>query len=324
MSFSTSILKTFSFLLFFSFFVCPCFAHEPKRLNIVASFSILGDITKEIGGEFVDVITIVGPNGDAHVYEPTPQDAQKLAHADLVIINGLGFEGWLDRLIKASGYKGEIITATQNIQPRYDHTGCACKHGTHHLDPHAWHALENAKKYASTIQEGLSKKDPKHNSDYIKKRVTFHQKCDDLHRKTQKKMIHIPDKKRLVITTHDGFGYLGESYNICFLSPVGLSTDADPSAKKMAEIIDYVTKHNIHTVFLENITSPKLMQQIVDETNASIGPVLYSDALSDANGPAKTYLEMMAYNIDCLIQGMKDPPPPPLSSSSALTLQKID
>lgn len=295
------------FIFFFlsmglSLFSLEVFSSAP--LKVVASFSILGDLVAEVGGKYIDLQTIVAPNGDTHVYEPTPKDATHVAQADLVFINGFGFEGWIERLIEASGYKGSVIIASSKIAPRYDNSHCKCKNRHHHLDPHAWHNIPNVKSYVSVIEEALSQRDPEHKDFYHQNAQIYQKKLDGLEQKIQKDFSTVSSEKRIAITTHDGFGYFGDHYGIKFLSPVGLSTESEPSAKTIARLIDFIKTHKIKVLFLENITSPKLMEQISSETNVKVGSVLYSDALSDKSGPAPTYLQMMEYNAKALANGM--------------------
>ena len=296
-------LSPILFGVILSFYCQQVFSSPP--LKVVASFSILGDLVRQIGGESIDLQTIVGPNEDTHVYEPTPKDVKRVAEANLVFINGFGFEGWIERLIEASGYKGPVVVVSSEITPRYDSTYCKCKSKHHHLDPHAWHNVPNVKSYISVIAKALSQKDPEHKDLYQMNAQTYQKKLDKIEHIIQKDFSEVPIAKRVAITTHDGFGYFGDHYGIQFLSPVGLSTESEPSAKTIAQLIDFIKSHEIKVLFLENITSPKLMEQIASETNANLGAVLYSDALSDASGPASTYLQMMEYNAKALAMGMR-------------------
>ena len=285
------------------------YANGPSPLKVVSSFSILSDLIQNVGGHHISLETIVGPNSDTHVYEPTPKDAQRLSEADLVFINGLQFEGWIERLIATSGYKGPIIIASRDIEPRYSKKECACSdqhHGysSQKLDPHAWHNIPNVQSYIRVIEKTLSEKDPLHRQDYADNAASYLEKLQALEKKIQHDFSTIPSEKRMSITTHDGFGYLGDHYGIRFLAPVGLSTESEPSAQTVAHLIDFIKTNNIKVLFLENITSPKLIQQIAYETKAEIGPILYSDALSDTEGPASTYLAMMRHNTQMLLNGM--------------------
>lgn len=296
-----------TFLLGWSFFLPLSIYGQDKKvepLKVIASFSILKDIIEKVGKDNVVVEGIVGPNSDTHIYEPTPQDAKKLAHADLVFINGLGFEGWIDRLIEASGYEGNVIKVTENITPLHDHSHCKCKKEGHHLDPHVWHSIQNVMRYVDTIMEAFIQKDPQHEKVYRQNAEEYKKNLEELHKELKKRFAHIPKEKRVIVTTHEGFGYLGSAYDITFLSPVGVSTEAEPSPKTLASIIKEIKRLGIKTIFAENITSPKLMEQLSQETGAKVGPVVYSDALSDKDGPASTYLEMMTYNAEKFLESL--------------------
>lgn len=277
-----------------------------EPLKVVTSFSILRDLVQEIGGNNIIVDNIVGINSDTHVYEPTPQDAKKLANADLVFINGMGFEGWIKRLIEASGYKGEVIETTSNIVHKQDASHSQCENKAHSMDPHAWHSLKNVIQYVNVITEGLIKKDPIHAAEYRKNAKRYKQKLEALDKELKTKFSQIPLDDRIIVTTHNGFRYFGKEYGISFLSPVGLSTDSEPSPKTIAQIIEKIKESGIKTIFLENITSPKLIEQLAQETGAKIGPVIYSDALSGKDGPASTYLDMMSYNANLFLQSLKE------------------
>ncbi|MBS0185665.1 MAG: metal ABC transporter substrate-binding protein [Proteobacteria bacterium] len=306
---SSHLMISFKKIFFLLMFLLPGCVCAQSPLKVVSSFSILSDLIQQVGGDHILLQTIVGPNEDTHVYEPTPKDAQHLAEADLIFINGLGFEGWIERLIETSGYKGEVINTSVHIQPRHDAQKCACLQGNHSvssskIDPHAWHNIPNIKSYINVIEKALSTKDPFHQKDYARNAELYQKKLDELDQKIQKNFNSIPKNKRVSITTHDGFGYFGDHYGIQFLSPVGLNTGAEPSAKTIAHLVDFIKKHHIKILFLENIASSKLMQQIASETGARLGPILYSDALSDEKGPASTYLKMMEHNSMMLIEGM--------------------
>lgn len=289
------------------FYTLNAEAHSP--LKVVSSFSILSDLVRAVGGEHILLETIVGPNEDTHVYEPTPKDAKRLAEADLIFINGLGFEGWIERLIETSGSKGKVVLVSSKIRPRIEDQKCACAQESHgsspyKIDPHAWHSIPNVHSYIECIKEELCQKDPLHREVYVHNAKSYQEKLKALDLKIHEEFRRIPEDERVSVTTHDGFGYLGDQYKIRFLSPVGLSTDSEPSAKTIAHLIDFIKSKAIKVLFLENITSPKLMQQIASETGAKLGPTLYSDALSDEKGPASTYLKMMEHNALSLIQGM--------------------
>ncbi|HUX79566.1 MAG TPA: zinc ABC transporter substrate-binding protein [Alphaproteobacteria bacterium] len=285
-------MRTFLILLIL---ITPSFA---KPL-VVATFSILGDMVHEIGADKVDVKNLVGPNQDSHVFEPRPQNAKELAHANLVVVNGLGFEGWLDRLIEASGFQGSILVVTSGIQPLvYTHNGKAT------IDPHAWHSLKNAQVYVDNIVKGLSDLLPEDASFFKARGEAYKKALSDLENETYKKLETVPLENRKVITNHDAFGYLGRDFNIAFHSPLGISTESEPSAKSVVILINKIRQEKIHAIFVENISNHRLLDQISKETGTHIGGVLYSDALSVPGTEADTYLKMMRYNLSSLTKTM--------------------
>ena len=273
----------------------PAFAQE--KLPVVASFSILGDFVREIGGERVAVTTLVGPDGDAHVYSPTPADAKTVAGAKLVVVNGLKFEGWLTRLIKSSGTKATVATATTGITAlkMADDHGHGHSHGGE--DPHAWQSVANARLYVGNVRDALIAADPAGKATYEANAASYQTKLDALEAEIKAAVARIPADRRKAITSHDAFGYFAKAYGIAFIAPQGVSTEAEASAKDVARIIRQIKAQKVPAVFLENITNPRLAEQIARESGAKIGGRLYSDALSGADGPAGTYIAMMKYNI---------------------------
>jgi zinc/manganese transport system substrate-binding protein len=264
------------------------------RMNVVATFSILGDLVKNVGGDRVEVSTLVGPNGDVHVYLPTPGDARKLAAAKVVFVNGLGLEGWVTRLISASSTKASIVIASEGIKPRK----MKDEHDTGDVpDAHAWQSVANAKIYVANIRDGLIALDPAGKASYDANATAYLGKLDELEKQVAVAIAKIPVDRRKIITTHDAFGYFSDAYGMTFIAPEGVSTDAEPSAKDLAKIITQIKMQKIPAVFMENITDPRLMEEIARETGATIGGTLYSDALSDPSGPAGTYIEMMRHNV---------------------------
>jgi zinc/manganese transport system substrate-binding protein len=269
-------------------------APAQDRIAVVATFSILGDLVKNVGGDRVDVATLVGPNGDVHVYSPTPADARTLAAAKAVFINGLGLEGWMTRLIGASGATAPVIVASAGVTPR----DMPDRHdaGRAVPDPHAWQSAANAKIYVANIRDGLERADPAGKDVYDANAKSYLAKLDALDLEVRAAIARIPAERRKIITTHFAFGYFGDAYGLQFIAPENLSTDAEPSAKDVAVIIAQIRRENIPAVFLENISDPRLMRVIAGETGAAIGGTLYSDALSAPDGPAGTYIGMMRHN----------------------------
>lgn len=276
-----------------TFSLLPLPANAQNKIKAVATFSILGDLVKNVGGDRVAVSTLVGPNGDAHVYAPSPADAKTLGDAKVVFVNGLGFEGWMDRLVKASGTKAVNVIATKGIKPRKSEEE---GHG-HDADPHAWQSVANAKIYIANIRDGLTSADPDGKATYETNAKAYLDKLDALETEVKAAIAKIPTDRRRIITTHDAFGYFGAAYGVEFIAPQGVSTESEASAKDVAKIIGQIRKQKIPAVFMENISDDRLMQRIAKETGARIGGKLYSDALSDEKGPAATYLDMVRNNI---------------------------
>jgi len=266
-------------------------ARAQERVNVVTSFSILGDFAKNVGGERVTVTTLVGPNSDVHVYSPAPADAKKIADAKLVIINGFGLEGWLPRLLRSSGSKATIVTATKDIAP--------LKLGSD-ADPHAWQSVANARTYVTNIRDALGNIDPADAAVFRANAETYLTRLDALDRELRAAIAQIPPARRKVISTHDAFGYFAAAYGIDFIAPLGVSTESEASARDIAGIITQIKTAKIPAVFLENISDPRLIRQIAAETGARIGGTLYSDSLTDEKGDAPSYIELVRHNVRAL------------------------
>jgi zinc/manganese transport system substrate-binding protein len=304
---------------FVSFMLCvvlmpTSFAADKK--HVVASFSILADIVKQVGQDRIDVTTLIGPDQDAHVFQVTPEHIKQISRADLVVMNGLGFEGWQERVLKSTGYRGDVVVASRGIENlvqtathTHDHD-----HGHDHskpkssakakADPHAWQDPRNVIVYTRNIAQALTKLDPAGREVYQKNAEAYIQQLSALDRWAEQEVGRIPVAKRQVITSHDAFNYLGKRYQIKFLSPQGLSTDSEPSARDVANLIRQIRKQKIKAVFVENMSSPRLIAQINQETGTQLGGKLYADALSKADGPAKDYEAMMRFNIEQLVNQM--------------------
>ncbi|MBZ9558385.1 MULTISPECIES: metal ABC transporter substrate-binding protein [unclassified Modicisalibacter] len=330
-------------------------AREP--LEVVTSFSILDDMVSTIGGDHVEVSSLVGPDGDAHTFSPSPSDARTLADADLVVVNGLQFEGWIDRLIDASGYDGDVVVASRGIEPLafdghhdeepagrppadhdhnhdhdghdhasaghdhddHDHANAGHDHddhdhaeaGHHHhgnLDPHAWQDLANGEQYARNIRDALVKADPSHADDYRANAAHYIEQMKALDTEIRERLARIPEADRLIITSHDAFGYFAHAYGLELLAPVGLNTQAEPSAGDMAELIQQIEASHAKALFLENMSNPALVRQLQEETGVAIGGTLYADALT-ADGEGSTYLGMFRHNADTLVAALTAPGP---------------
>jgi len=279
-------------------------------LKVVASFSILGDMVRQIGGEHVELATLVGPDGDAHMFEPTPADAEKLASARLLVVNGLGFESWLPRLVEAAGFAGTTVVASEGARLRSldeaeEHDHAEDDHHHHgHQDPHAWQDLANGVTYARNIGQALAEADPAHAEDYRRAAEAYALRLQELDAQVRAEIAAIPPGRRKVVTSHDAFGYFGDAYGITFIAPVGRSTEAEPSAFDVARIIDQIRQENISAVFVESIANTRMIEQIAQETGATIGGALYSDALTGPEGDAPTYEKMFTWNVRQLTRAM--------------------
>nr|WP_092082143.1 metal ABC transporter substrate-binding protein [Bradyrhizobium brasilense] len=272
---------------------------DAAKLQVVATFSILGDFARNVGGDRVDVTTLVGTNGDVHVYTPTTADAEAIRNARLVIVNGLGLEGWLPRLVKSSGGNATSVVATRGIVPRKVAAGeiLSRNRGEGSVDPHAWQSVANAEIYVANIRDAMVAADPANAATYRANALAYLAKLERLDRDVREALAPIPVERRKVISTHDAFGYFAAAYDITFVAPEGVSTETEPSARDIATIIAQIKKEKIPVVFLENISDPRLMRQIASETGAAIGGTLYSDSLTPKDGEAPSYVEMVRHNI---------------------------
>ena len=273
---------------------------QAKPIEAVASFTVLADMVQNVGGDHVHVTSLIGPNGDPHAYEPTPNDAQALKRANLVFVSGLHLEGWLDRLIKASGYQGQPVVLSNGIKTRSME-----EDGKRITDPHAWNSAANGVVYVRNIISALQKADPANASDYQAKGEQYIQQLEQLDAYARAQVQAIPSDKRKVLTSHDAFGYFGDAYGVTFLSPLGFSTETEASASDVAKLIKQIKHEHVSTYFFENSSDPRLVKQIADASGAQPGGELYVESLSPADGPAPTYAQMFRYNVDKLRAAMK-------------------
>ncbi len=332
----------------------PAAAQPTEQIPVVATFSILGDMVERIGGKHVAVTTLVGPDGDTHVYQPTPAAARSVSEAQVLFVNGLEFEGWLDRLIDASDFDGLRVVATKGIEPiayedgedhaqHDDHADSGHDHGKHEgedhakhdhgdghddhaeeaghdhedhaetghdhhhhgaFDPHAWQSLGNAVFYVNNITAALAQSDPANAADFYQNRAAYVAEIEALDAEIREMVASLPANRRTVVTSHDAFQYFGRDYGLTFLAPQGLSTESEVSAQDVARLIEQMRAEDISAVFVENITDSRLLEQIANETGATIGGTLYPGALSSPDGPAPTYLDMMRHNATTLAQAL--------------------
>lgn len=275
------------------------------QIKAVVSFSILADLVRQVGGDRVEVASLIGPDGDGHAFSPSPADASRVAAAAIVVVNGLGFEGWMDRLVRASGTKAPIVVASRSVMPIEGEHGHDGDH-RHRADPHAWQSVANVMTYVANIRDALIAADPAGRDAYAGNAARYLAELDRLEAEVKASIARIPAARRRVITTHDAFGYFARAYGIAFIAPQGVSTEAEASAKEVARIIRQIKAEKIPAVFLENVSDPRLMDRIAKETGARIGGQLYSDALSGPGGPAATYLDMMRHNVRAFEAALAD------------------
>jgi len=266
-----------------------------ERLNVVASFSILADFVRNVGGDRINLTTLVGADGDVHVYTPAPSDAKRVAEARLVIVNGLGLEGWLPRLVQSAGSKAQIVTASAGIVPLK--LGAAA-------DPHAWQSVPNARVYVTDIANALAAAAPDDADVFRARAKAYLDKLETLDREVREAVAKIPPERRKVISTHDAFGYFSAEYGVQFVAPLGVSTETEPSARDIAAIIGQIKAQKIPAVFLENISDDRLIRRIAAETGAKVGGTLISDGLTGEKGSAPTYIDMVRHNIKALTSAL--------------------
>ncbi|MBR0834567.1 metal ABC transporter substrate-binding protein [Bradyrhizobium manausense] len=283
------------FLLLLALLLIASPLQAADRLNVIASFSILGDFVRTVGGDRINLTTLVGPDSDVHVYTPAPGDAKRIADAKLVIVNGLGLEGWLPRLVQSAGSKAQVVTASAGIAPLK--LGSAA-------DPHAWQSVPNAKVYVTDIVNALATADPDDAEFFRTQAKAYLEKLEVLDREVRDAVAKIPPERRKVISTHDAFGYFAAEYGVRFVAPLGVSTETEPSARDIATIIGQIKTQKIPAVFLENINDDRLIRRIAAETGAKVGGTLISDGLTGEKGPAPTYIDMVRHNIKALTSAL--------------------
>ena len=271
-----------------------------KTLNVVSSFSVLGDMVQQVGGEHVHVDTLVGPDGDPHTFEPSPKDSALLSKADVVVVNGLGLEGWIDRLIKASGFKGELVVASTGVK-----THTLDEDGKTVTDPHAWNSAANGALYAKNIMNGLIKADPEDSAALKASGERYIAQLNDIHHWAKSQFDGIPQAKRKVLTSHDAFGYFSRAYGVTFLAPQGLSSESEASAAQVAALIKQIKFDGVHTWFMENQLDPRLVKQIATATGSQPGGELYPEALSAPGGMADSYVKMLRHNVKLIADSMR-------------------
>ncbi|WP_047248404.1 metal ABC transporter substrate-binding protein [Chromobacterium subtsugae] len=279
------------------------------KVPVVASFSIIADMTREIGGDRVEVVSLVGPDQDAHVFQPSPADIKKVSAAKVLVVNGLGLEGWMSRLDKAANFRGVTVVASKGIQTRQapEEEHAEGEHGHDHgdVDPHAWHDPSRVQTYIKNISAGLIQADPAGKAEYQRRAADYAAKVQALDDWAKKQFAAVPAAKRKMLTSHDAFGYMGEHYQLKVLAIQGVSTESEASAKGVAQLTRQVRKEKVTAVFMENMSDKRLLQQLSNEAKVKIGGQLYADALSGPKGPAASYLQLVRYNVDTIMKSFR-------------------
>jgi len=280
--------------------------------DVVVSFSILGDVVGQVGGERVRVVTLVGPDEDAHAYQARPSDARLLGAARLVVVNGLGFDTWMERLARSAGYRGTVLVASTGLKPLAEHHADGAAHGHRHdepeIDPHAWQDVANVERYVANIAAALGAVDPDGAAVYRANAARYTGELKALDGEIRRALASVPPARRKVVTSHDAFAYFAHAYGVRFVAAAGVSNESEPSAAGMAQLIRQLRREKAAAVFVENVNDPRLAERIRQESGARLGGMLYSDALSAADGPAATYLGMMRNNLDTLMAQLASQP----------------
>jgi zinc/manganese transport system substrate-binding protein len=291
-----AIVRSALLVAFLSLLGMDCARAAERPLRVIASFTVVADWVQVVGGDEVAVRTLVGPDADAHVYEPTPTDVREVAAADVLVMNGLGFEGWMSRLVQSSGFHGRTLEASRGVRTR---------NLNGKVDPHAWQDLGNATIYVRNIADGLASVRSDGADRFRARAEAYVRELEGLDRYTRKAIDAIPRERRIVITSHDAFGYFADAYGFTMVPAQGLSTESEPSAATVGRLIREIRGRHVQALFVENIRNPRLMERIAKEGGATVGGRLYSDALGSAKSPAATFLDMYRYNVAALVSAVR-------------------
>lgn len=285
-------------------------------LHVVATFSVLGDLAQAVGGDALQLTTLIGPGVDAHTYDPSPSDLAMLEQADVIVENGLGFEPWLDNFLESTNFQGERIVASTGITPRHaDEDEHAQGEGSHEADghghgeddPHIWHSVPNAIVMVENIRDGLKRADPDRSAAYDANAAAKIADLQELDTWVRAQVATLPADRRKLVTSHDTFGYFADAYGFEIVGAAlgSLSTEAgDPSARQIADLIAQIQAAGVPAVFAENVSSPALMESIAAEAGVTLAPSLYSDALGAPGSPGDTYDGMIRSNVDAIVQAL--------------------
>ena len=298
-------------LTFAALGACAASTWASAPLSVVTSFSILADVVKQVGGDRVAVTALVGPNSDAHAFAPAPKHAKMVAQAQLLVVNGWGFDAWMGKLVQQGRYQGQVVHLTEGLTPLmkpakqagHDHHD----HGHAHAgkqDPHAWQDVRSVMHYVTRLVPALCQAAPADCKHFEQGAVRYQTELEALHQDVLRRWQAVPADKRQVFTSHAAYRYYGQAYGVTFAAAQGVSTESEPSAKAMGQLVRQIRASGARVVFLENISNPQLMKRLADETGARVGGQLYSDALTEAHGPAPTYVDLIKANTQTLIAAL--------------------
>lgn len=274
-------------------------ANAQKRLKIVASASMISDIASNVIGDLHEIDMIVPIGGDPHLHEPTPSNARLVAAGDLILINGLTFEGWINELIENSGTTGDIVTVTNGVNVLTSQT----YHNS--ADPHAWMDVSNGVIYARNIRDAIIKLDPDNAAVFNANFDSYSKKLISLDKEIEMAIQTIPEERRILITSHDAFQYYGRKYNIRLEAIMGISTEAEAQTADIIRVNRVIKENKVPAVFIESTINPKMVQQLATDNKVTVGGQLYADSLGDTDSPAATYINMLRYNTNTIVAALK-------------------
>jgi zinc/manganese transport system substrate-binding protein len=288
-------------------FVLSAIALSAKPV-VVSANTILSDFVRVVGGEHVEGICLLSPGMDPHGFEPKPADIRKVARAQLVVVNGLGLEGWLTKLVQNSGFTGTLVTASEGVDILHwgkVESGGSAKGELAEVDPHAWHDPRQVKHYIENIRDGLAKIDPSHAANYAKNAAAYEAQLDALNQFALDKIATLAPEKRKLVTSHDALGYLGRAYGLVIMSVGGLNPDQEPSAKQLATLVKFIRQQHVRAVFIEATSNPKFVELIAREAGVNVVQQLYTDSLGVAGSAGASYLELVRSNLETIVEALK-------------------
>jgi zinc/manganese transport system substrate-binding protein len=283
-----------------------------RKSAVVATYSIIGDFVREIGGDVVDLTVLVGADSDAHTFHPSPSDNVSIARADVVFENGLEFEPWLDDMFRASGSAALRVVVTDGMTPikagEHGHEGEDNDQDHGEFDPHVWHDVNLAMHMVEAVRDGLLQADPANSATYQANATRYLNELRELDRWVVESVQSLPERRRTLVTAHDTFGYFAARYGFVVIgTAVGASTEAaEPSAGEIARLVRRIRSSGVPVIFAENVSQQRIMDQIARESGVRLGPPLYTDALGANGSPGDTYVKMMRYNVSSIVNSLKE------------------